>query len=218
MEFGSRTLSVLKNFSTINPSIQFKEGNTLKTISPNKTIMASANLEDNIESTFAIYNLSRFLGVISLFEKPVFELKEKLINIVSPGRKVSYMFANPETLVLPPSKELNLGDIAVEFDLTQESFSEIVKALGVMSFPDLIITNENGKIILRATDSKNPSADSFDIDVGTTDKKFTAVFKSENLKIMNDNYHVKISTRGMANFKSKDLEYWISIESHSTFE
>ena len=90
MKLNTRTIQVLKNFASINPSIQFSEGTNLKTISPNKTMMAKAKLEDVIPSTFAIYDLSRFLGVVSLFEDPEYQIEERMVNIASPGRKVSY--------------------------------------------------------------------------------------------------------------------------------
>lgn len=218
MKLNTRSVQVLKNFSTINPSIQFREGNTLKTISPNKTIMAKANLEDNIPQDFAIYDLSRFLGVSSLFADPEFELEERTVVITSTGRKVNYTFADPNTIVAPPNKDIDIGDADISFDLKQENFAEIMKALGVMSFPELVVVGENGRIILRATDTKNPSADKYDIDLGETSRTFTAVFKTENIKILTDNYRVSLSSKGISHFASDDIEYWISIESNSTFD
>jgi hypothetical protein len=217
MKLSARTLTVLKNFATINPSIQFNEGNVLRTISPNKTILAKATLADTVESTFAIYDLSRFLGVVSLFDEPVFELKEKLAVIKSQGRKVSYTYADPSNLVLPPNKEITLPSVDVSFKLTADQYSEIMKALGVMSFPDLVVAGEEGSIVLRATDTKNPSSDKYDIEVGQTDKTFSAVFRTENLKMLSGNYDINISSKGISHFKSDDVEYWVSIESSSTF-
>jgi hypothetical protein len=217
MKFSARTLTVLKNFATINPSIQFNEGNVLRTISPNKTILAKATLSDTIEGSFCIYDLSRFLGVVSLFEDPTFELKEKLAVIKSQGRKVSYTYADPSTFVLPPNKEIKLPTVDINFKLTAEQYSEIMKALGVMSFPDLVVAGEEGKIYLRATDTKNPSADKYDIEVGDTDGTFSAVFRTENLKMLSGSYDVSISSKGISHFKSDDIEYWVSVESNSTF-
>ena len=217
MNLSERSIQVLKNFSTINPSIQFREGNVLKTVSPNKTMMAKANLDSSIERTFAIYDLSRFLGVVSLFEDPEFELQENQLNINSTGRSVSYTYADPTTIVVPPENDLAIGECEVSFSLSQSQYIDIMKALGVMSFPELVVAGENGNLVIRATDTKNPSADKYDIVVGTTDPEFQAVFKAENIKLMPDDYEVSISSRGIANFKSEDVEYWISIEAHSQF-
>jgi hypothetical protein len=181
-------------------------------------MMAKAKLADNFESDFAIYDLSRFLGVVSLFADPEFVLEERLVRIKSEGRSVSYTFADPSTIVVPPNKDITIDEYDVEFDLTSEVFSEIMKAIGVMSFPELTVVGEDGKILLRATDTKNPSSDKYDITVGETDKEFVAVFKTENLKIMSDDYRVGISSKGISHFESDEIEYWISIESSSRFE
>jgi len=217
MKLNQKDTQTLRNFANINPSIQFQEGNILRTMSPNKTIMAKAMLDTNVESTFAIYDLSRFLGVISMFEDPNFELEESRVNISTAGRKVSYTYADPSIMVLPPNKDINIGDADVQFELKAEQYSEIIKALGVMSFPDLIVVGENGKIILRATDSKNPSSDKYDIEVGETDLEFTAIFKSENMKIVPNNYKVHISSKGISHFVSENIEYWIAVENNSKF-
>ena len=61
MKFSERTLTILKSFSTINKSILMKEGNVLKTITPEKTLVAKATITDSIPSQACIYDLSRFL-------------------------------------------------------------------------------------------------------------------------------------------------------------
>jgi hypothetical protein len=218
MNLSNRSLEILRNFSSINPSLLFEEGSTLRTISPTKTVLARANIENSIESTFAIYDLSRFLGVVSLFDNtPDLEIEEKKLNIMAAGRRVSYTFADPSTIVTPPNKEIQLPSPEVSFTMTSSMLSEITKAMGVMSFPELVVTGEDGKILLRATDTKNPSADKYDIEVGETDLEFNVVFKAENMKLINGDYDVQISSKGLAKFSSKDVEYWISIESNSTF-
>jgi hypothetical protein len=70
MELSDRTLSVLKNFANINSNIVFREGNELKTISVAKNILAKVTLDDDIPSTFGIYDLNEFLSVLGLVEKP----------------------------------------------------------------------------------------------------------------------------------------------------
>lgn len=218
MNLSNETLAVLKSFSAINPSIQFREGNVLKTISPTKTVLAKAKLNETIDSTFAIYDLSRFLGVVSLFENPRYTVNERSISIESDGRKVDYTFCDPSTIMVPPDKELNIGDADIKFDMKRDHFGEVMKALGVMSLPDLVVVGDGSKIYLRATDTKNPSSDRYDIEVGATDKTFNVIFRTENVKLMPADYTVSISSKGISHFESKTLDYWIAIESTSTFE
>ena len=70
MKFSNETLSVLKNFSSINPSMVFKVGNTIRTISPQKTVMACATIAETVEHQAGVYDLSRFISTLSLFENP----------------------------------------------------------------------------------------------------------------------------------------------------
>ena len=218
MNLSNRSLEILRNFSSINPSLLFEQGNTLRTISPSKTVLARANIENSIDSTFAIYDLSRFLGVVSLFDgSPDLEIEEKKLNIMASGRRVSYTFADPSTIVTPPNKDIQLPSPEVSFTLTNANLVEITKAMGVMGFPELVVAGEDGKIIIRATDTKNPSSDKYDIEVGETDITFNVIFKSENMKLISGDYDVQISSKGLAKFSSKDVEYWISIEANSSF-
>lgn len=217
MKLDDRTIAVLRNFSSINPSIQFKEGNVLRTISSGKSVMAKANLDVSFPQEFCIYDLSRFLGIVSMFNQPNFEFEEKRVVISSEGRKVSYTFADVSTIIVPPDRDINVDKYDVEFELGNEHFAEIQKAVGIMSFPDVCVTGEDGNILLRAVDTRNPSSDKYDIVVGETDLTFNAIFRTENLKFLPEKYNVSISSQGIASFASDDVTYWVSIESSSTF-
>lgn len=218
MKLSTSTLSVLKNFSSINQSLQFKSGNMIRTISPSKTILAKAILEDEFDSTFAIYDLPKFLGVLSLFNDPDLEFFDKYLRISSPGRKVDYMYADPSTLVLPPNRELDIGDADVSFTLTAQQYAEIMKALGVLGLPDLLVVGEEGRVSLRAGDSKMKGSNHYDIEIGETKLEFSAVFKTENLKLANNrDYKVEISSKGISRFTADDLDYFVAVESNSHF-
>jgi len=219
MKLSPRTIQILKNFSSINPSLRFDEGQVIKTISPNKTMMAKASLDNVIPQRFAIYDLSRFLGVLSLFEDPSFEFEEKGLTIRADGRTVGYTYASESTIISPPDREIVM-ESDVSFKLKQDQFVEVMKALGVMSLPDFVVAGQGDKIWLRATDTKNPSADKYDIEIGDNtsgENGFEAIFKTENLKIIPADYDVTISAKGLAHFKSADVEYWISLDSNSSF-
>jgi hypothetical protein len=219
MKLSEKTISILKNFSTVNPSIQFKPGKELGTISPIKTIMAKAKIDDVIENGFAIYDLSRFLGILSVFEKPEFMIGEKSMTIRSKNNCVKYTFADPSIVHVPPEKELDLGEYYIEFNLSNNDLQQIMKACGILSLPEIAVVGEDGKILLRAFESKNPTSDVYDIEIGKTDKNFVAVFRSENLKLIPEDYKVAISSMGISYFKNDYLEYWITLEGNqSNFE
>ena len=70
MKLSNETVSVLKNFSTINQNLVIKSGNKITTMSAMKNIVAKAAVIENFPQQFAIYDLNEFLSAISLFSKP----------------------------------------------------------------------------------------------------------------------------------------------------
>ena len=77
MKLSARTIQILKSFAQINPSLIFTPGNEIKTISPMKTMVAKATIAETIPQQFAIWDLSKFLGVLSLFDDPEVVINEK---------------------------------------------------------------------------------------------------------------------------------------------
>ncbi len=218
MKLEGRTLQILKNFASINPSLQFKQGSFITTISPNKTMMAKASIKEHIPHTFAIYDLSRFLGVLSLFESPTLILEDKFLTVNGSGRRVQYTYADPKLIVTPGDKEVKIPSTDIQFDLKAEVLQSVLKAMGVLGLPEIAVTGEDGIMSVQAIDSKNPSSDKFSVEVGTTNATFKMIFLSENIKMLGDDYKVSISSKGIAHFKGSDVEYWIATESSSTYK
>ena len=237
MKLSESTINVLKSFSVINTGIELQPGNVLKTISPQKSIMAKAELPDTIPTAGCFYELNRFLGVLTLFDQPVLDFNEKFVTVRDAKRSVNYTYADPQMIVTPPSKEVQLPNVDVEVDLKWADISNTLRAASVMSLPEIAITSEGSTINLEANNSKNPTADKYTtvVDNNSSGKIFKAVFKLENIKIMNYDYKVELSSKGIAKFQSlnnktwkdekvefKDgpiLTYWIATEQgSSTFE
>lgn len=217
MKISTNTVNVLKNFAKINPSILIQEGNTLKTMSPSKTIMAKATVDTDFPKRFAIYNLDRFISTASLFNDPNFDFGEKTVTIKEGDKKTDYVYADENTITKAPEKEINLPSVDVTITLTNDHLKEVEKAAGVLGLPEILIVGDGKNVHLQAADSKNPSGDVYSVKIGDTTKSFKAIFKSENIKIIPGDYEVTISSRGISNFKGKEAEYWIAVEQSSSF-
>lgn len=217
MKLESKTIQILKNFSSINPSIQFNPGSTLSTISPMKTVVAKATMAETIPSSFAIYDLSKFLGVLSLFESPELIIGERSMDISGGSQKVSYTFADPKLIVTPNDKEIKMPPAEIQFRLTGDDLSKVLKAMGVLQLPEIAVTGDGQSMYIEAIDSKNPSSDTYKVRLADTELTFKMIFKAENIKIMSGDYDVQISSQGIAYFKGTDVEYWIATEASSTF-
>lgn len=218
MKLSAKTIQILKNFSSINPSIMFNTGNVLSTISPIKTVMARAQIDETIEKDFGIFDLNRFLGVLSLFDDPELLLCDNYVKVTDGRKSVNFIYADPITMILPPNKDIKVGESYVEFNLTADNLQNLMRASSVLQLPEIALVGEDGRLLLRAMDSKNSSNNTFELEVKETSKTFKIIFSCNNLKMMNKPYDVFVA-KGIGHFVSDDgVQYWITTESTSTYE
>ena len=85
MNLSNETVSVLKNFATINQNLVIKTGSSISTMSAMKNIVASAEVKEDFPTEFAIYDLNEFLASLSLFEKPSLDFKNDFVVITEDG-------------------------------------------------------------------------------------------------------------------------------------
>ena len=221
MKLSDKTLSVLKNFSTINQSILFKQGNKLRTISVMKNILAEANISEEIPKDFGIYDLSQFLNGLSLHQSPELDFANDGHVVIKEGRMRSkYFFADPNVIITPPEKAIDLPSEDVSFELRTEQLDKLLKAAAVYQLPDLAVVGGEGVVKIVVRDKKNDTSNEFAVVVGETDKEFSFNFKVENIKILPGTYDVIVSQKLLSRFVSKnhDLTYFIALEPDSTFE
>jgi hypothetical protein len=218
MKFNSRTIQILRNFSTINPSLLFKPGHSIATISQSKTLMAKATIETEIETTFAIYELAQFLSAISMFDDPELTSGAKAITIGSGSEKINFTYAEPSLILVPPAKAIELPSPEVQFELKNDILTRTQKALGIIGAPEIAVTGDGQAIYLEALNTKNASESTYRVQVGETDKTFRLIFLAENIKLLPDDYSVSISSKGLSHFKGTDVEYWVAVEATSTYK
>ena len=219
MNISTDTLSVLKNFSDINQNILVKPGNTIQTISTMKNILAEAEVTEKFDSEFAIYDLPEFLRAVELFEKPALKFNGGSNVTIHQGTEgIKYFFAD-KSVIVAPTKAINMPDQYVSFTLKKDHFARLQKAITTLNLPDVAVVGDGKNIKLVATDKKNKSSNDYDIVIGETDKKFNAYFKAENLKIIGDDYDVSISQQKISHFvnRNKPVKYWIALEPDSEF-
>ena len=221
MNLSSDTVSLLKNFSDINQNILVKPGNKVQTISTMKNILAEAEISEKFESEFAIYDLPEFLRSVELFEKP--ELKfngGSNVQIADSNSKqaIKYFFAD-KSVIVSPTKNITMPDKEVTFTFKKETFAKLLKAATTLNLPDVAVKGDGKSIKIIATDKKNKSSNEYSLTVGETDKKFNAYFKTENFKMVTDDYDVAISKQKISHFvnRNKSIQYWIALEPDSEF-
>ena len=222
MKLSDNTKMVLRNFATINQNLVIKEGSELLTMSAMKNIVAKAEVEETFPKEIAIYDLNEFLASICLFAVPVLEFEEQYLIIKEedqPHKKLKYFYSDP-SVVQTPSKTISMPSEEVSFELKIEKLLEMKKAAGVISSPDMVLQKLNGSSSLLAKDKKNDTANNYSSDIKTDgDGEFEFYFKVENLKLLDGDYDVKISSKNISHFKNQksSVEYWIALEPESTY-
>jgi hypothetical protein len=219
MKLSSNTTNILKNFSQINQSILIKQGNKLKTISVMKNILAEAEIEEEFEKDFAIYDLNQFLSGLSLYDSPDLDFGESYLTIRDGRRRAKYFFADPDVIVSPPEKEISLPTRDVCFTVATQQLDKLLKAAAIYQVHDLSAVGRDGKVELVVRDKKNDTSHEFSEEVGETEDEFMFNFKVENIKIIPGTYDVVISSKLLAEFTNKntDLKYYIALEPDSTY-
>lgn len=221
MKLSPETITILKNFASINQSILVKGGSKLSTISVMKNILAEAEVKESFPKDFAIYDLNQFLNGLGLHQDPDLDFENNSHVIIREGkRRVKYFFADPEVIVTPPDKELTLPTEDVSFQLEHSQLDKMIKASAVYQLPDLSVIGEDGVVKLVVRDKKNDTSNEFSIIVGETEKVFTFNFKVENIKIIPGTYDVIISQKLLSKFTNEkyNLTYYVALEPDSDFE
>ena len=218
LTLSKQTIDLLKNFASINSNILIRPGRIIRTISNYKNLMAETTIEEEFPQEFGIWDLNKLLGTVSLFDSPIFEFEEKYMVISGGGSRVKYFYSEPK-LLTTINKELKMPDVAVEVKLTDESIKEIQKAASVLQLPDLSICSDNGEMLIKVNDRKDPTSNNFVLEMGSTEKDFDFRFKVENLKLYPGSYDVEIAESSVAKFThdSLKLKYYIALEPDSTY-
>ena len=133
MKLSEKTFNLLKNFSSINQSILFKEGKSLRTMSVMKNILAEVEIEEDFPKDFAIYDLVQFLNNVSLCANPELDFtNESYVKIVDGKHfETEYFFADPSVIVTPPEKTLTLPSEDVCFILDHDTLIRLLKISAV---------------------------------------------------------------------------------------
>ena len=228
MNLSNETVSVLKNFASINQNLVIKAGSSISTMSAMKNIVASAEVKEDFPTEFAIYDLNEFLASVSLFDKPSLDFKDDFVVMTedgSSGKALKYWYSDP-SVVTTVTKEITMPECEVSFSLENGLLSNVQKAAAIIGVPDMVLEGmDSGIALLKVTDKKNATANDYaiKIDVNNQDEKnlpYKFWFKVENLKLLSGTYDVSISSKNISHFVNGnvDIKYWIALEPESKYD
>jgi gp45 sliding clamp, C terminal len=222
MKIAPFTVEVLKNFSSINPSLYIKAGTVLETTNPTKTVRASARTETEFPRGFALYDVSKFISTLGMFKEAEVDFQDRMMTITNGGgaRKTNLMYSVDSLVERVPEKKPQIDKPDAEATITADNLADVEKALKVLGVEDVVVCSEGDSIYLKVMAVQNPSTDMHTINLGNYGgRPFKAVFRAELLTLLPDDYQVHINKRGFARFTSERMEYFVAVESElSSFQ
>lgn len=214
MRLSKETLSILKNFASINSNILIKPGNVLKTISAGKNIYAEATVSEDFDVDVPIWDLNKFLGVISMFNNPDLEFNDSYVVISNGRSSVKYFYSEP-TLLTVPNKDVKMPSSLIEFELDEHNLNEILKASSILQVSDVQIIGEDGELSIIVDDSSNSTSNSFSvvIEENYTGPTYEGSFNVSEIKFLPGSYKVELTSTVISKFThlSQPISYYIAI-------
>lgn len=219
MKISNTTLTVLKNFSTISPTINVDEEKCLKILSPSENIIGIFDTEETFEN-FAIYDLPQFMGIISLFNQNEidfdFNKSKECVKIKSGKTIVKYNFTDKDLIpntdkILKSERYKKLDDFSASTNISKEIFSKIYKIAQIMRISNLNIKIKNDKCILTVSDPSDPTSNDFKIMLkGTGEGEIN--ISVESLLMLMGNYSISIKNDTIIKMQHENIPliYFIS--------
>lgn len=211
------TIEVLGNFVQINPSIIVCAGSEIRSISNLEHILAKYKCTEVFPTEFAIYDLSEFLNVVSLFENPILEFdNDQYVTIRSGSKYSKYYFSNPEiTLKRAPNTDVKFPGADIQFALSESDVKGIRKASNILDLEDINISSDNTDIRVSLIDTEDETNNTYEqVFQGDSTGDFSVNIKMENLVVLPGDYTLSICAKGMSEWRdnNRDLVYYIGLE------
>lgn len=216
MKFSERTISILQNFAAINQSMEFKKGKNQYAISHLRTILAFAEIEEEIDRDFCLYDLKQFLGVLSTMTNPSVIAEDSYLMIVDENKtKVKLGYADPDSIrrLEKEMQDFNWGE---EFILTQATIERIYKFSGLLKSQFISIISDGESITVNASlvASLNADGNISSINIGESASKFNIFIDKTNFvnKIIPMDYKASIFNNKLLKLENKEekLKYLLA--------
>jgi|TARA_R110002020_G_scaffold350259_5_gene563721 hypothetical protein len=216
MKLSETTTKVLKNFASINPSILLKEGETIRTISPQKNVLAQAVTDEPITDEMCLYDINQFLNIAESIDDCVINVNASKAVLSNPQntQNSTVFFADPSVIVTPPEKNINVKNELFTFTLSDKEVSKILRMASLCNAEELILQQRGDNTVLcKVTNTSNPTSNDFSLVVEATNStgetELPATLDVSKINFIKDAYEVHVYEK-IVHFKGSVAEYWIA--------
>jgi|TARA_R110000803_G_scaffold42264_10_gene90786 hypothetical protein len=216
MRLSDTTTKVLKNFASINPSILLNEGQTIRTISPQKNVLAQAVTDEPITDSMCLYDINQFLNIVESIDDCVINVNSSKAILSNPQntQNSTVFFADPSVIVTPPEKNINVKNEQFTFNLSDKELVKILRMASLCNAEELILQQRNdGTVLCKVTNTANPTSNDFSLVVEATNStgetELPATLEVTKLNFIKDTYEVHVYEK-IVHFQGSIAEYWIA--------
>ena len=228
MKISKETLTIFRNFASMNSNLLIKAGNVIRTIATTKAVIAEATVSETFPVTFSIWDMGQFLSLVSLFTDPEFDFKEDHVVISSGTSSIKFNYSAQGLLLLPPEGQMGKNlDTITKLSISQSQLAECTKAASILQVASLAIGSDGIKTTLSVFNTKEPNSNQYGVDMGAGNgQKYQAIINVENIRVIPANYDVSLmvkktpkGVRGVSYFQNDNLKigYWLFLDASSTF-
>lgn len=217
MKLTPKTIEILKNFSSINMSIEVRVGNSLRTVRDDQSITARGITDQSFQIPFAIHDLNKFLNVLSLMKNDVdVEFNKSYMVIKSGKQQVAYYYCDPVNIKTKAPKDeffenaKNLVPM-VSFDLAKGVLGPALKAANVLEANEISFVGDGTHIEVRAANLANPLTNHYAVEIAESGVRFSATFNVSSLVCLPSiDYNVRIRP-GATVFSGEGYDYLVAM-------
>lgn len=235
-QYTAEELKVLGNFSTINENMIVLPDKFAVINGAKKSVVGYYKFDKKYEyEPYGIFNLPEFLTLVKIngdeYELAVYD---KYVEVFYPSSNSGTKYNLTPHELLPQvgeiSEKFNKLNIELDFDLPAENIATLKKVANILGLERIYIQSvpDQDAVLLTAAKKHLEKAENPHV-VTITDKK-TNVRKNgldvdtvlyvnvEELKILEGDYRVKISSRGISHWENQflNVEYYIGVNTLET--
>jgi NADH dehydrogenase/NADH:ubiquinone oxidoreductase subunit G len=223
-------INLLKNFSTINPSVLIKRNETVVR-NNSKSCIGIYRYKEELPlgdvNELGLYDTGDFLSIYSAYKQPEFETNEKFITISEGKSKVKY-FTTAASMIPEVPFDEKTGKYKIEgkfskvepeadFIIPQEKINILMKMATLLRSEYLFFESVEGVIRITVANELESSDNSWEMtieeDVKKSELPFPVRIVLAEFRVLPVDYRVQIASAGITRWHSNvGVDYYIGLK------
>ena len=224
MKISKETLEIFTAISRINAKAPingavFKQGSRIK-VRRYKSDMPVlyADIVESFPKDFAVHDLPKFISLFSLLDDPEISFEDHYI-IFKAGKKKAKLRYVAEHLIESDAKfferEIKMPSVDFTCEINADTIKGIFDAAAMFQAPQIAFIGDGSNMTLSTFNAKDPKSDKLEIELGETEWDCNIIVDISLIQFLKRDYTVSISNKGLLEWKSPNLTYYITMSEKS---